>query len=58
MSNTSRVVLSVLQPGYQPLVLLPEVAAHEGGLADNHHVLRWRGVNDNVNTISGGRGHL
>ena len=36
---TGGVVLSVLQPGYQPLVLLPEVAAHQGGLADDHHVL-------------------
>ena len=39
MTHTSRVVLSVLQSGDQPLVLLAEVAAHQGGLADYHHVL-------------------
>ena len=36
---THRVILSVLQPGDQPLVLLSEVAPHQGRLPDDHHVL-------------------
>ena len=42
MSHTSRVVLSVLQPGYQPLVLLPKVSSHQGRLANNHDILSKR----------------
>ena len=59
VTNTGRVVLSVLQPGYQPLVLLPEVAAHQGGLANYHHVLGRRGVNIQMRNTSGvTMGHL
>lgn len=32
-------VLSVLQPGDEPLVLVAELPAHQRRLADHHHVL-------------------
>ena len=55
VTNTGGIVLSVLQPGYQPLVLLAEVAAHQGGLANYHHVLGRRGVNSDTTHTRGVR---
>lgn len=39
VEGVGRVVLRVLQPRDQSLIFVSEVAPHQGGLADNHHVL-------------------
>lgn len=52
------VVLRVLQARYQTLILVPELAAHQGRLAHHHHVLTGEAeVGGGAAFLAGGGAH-